>query len=100
MLLICVLCFLNANNVTDMCFMFFKCSSLEVLNISNFNTENVSDMSNMFYGCSSLKELNLSNFNTKRVINMKSMFYGCSAELIFKIRSQYNNFKENVFDYL
>ena len=44
----------------------------------------------MFNGCSSLEELNLSNFNTNNVINMINMFHGCSSELIEKIKAQYN----------
>ena len=42
--------------------MFYECSSLKELNISNFNTNKVNDMSYMFNEYSSLKELNLSNF--------------------------------------
>ena len=37
--------------------MFFGCSSLKEINLSNFNTDNVNDMSCMFYECSSLKKL-------------------------------------------
>ena len=51
-------------------------------------------MSYMFYGCSSLKELNLSNFNTNNVRYMSNMFYGCSGELIKKIN--FNNHKESI----
>ena len=51
----------------------------------------------MFYGCSSLKELNLSNFNTNNVTNMNSMFSRCSDELKLKIRSKYKNFHEIAF---
>ena len=54
-------------------------------------------MSHMFYGCSSLKELNLSNFNTNNVTNMECMFYGCSNELKNKIKSDYKNIKEEAF---
>ena len=39
--------------------MFYECSSLKELNLSNFNTNNVTNMSHMFYGCSSLKEINI-----------------------------------------
>ena len=39
--------------------MFWGCSSLKELNISNFNTNNVTNMYGMFQECSSLKELNL-----------------------------------------
>ena len=47
--------------------MFYGCSLLQELNISNFRTKNVTDMSEMFSGCSSLKELNLNNFNTNLI---------------------------------
>ena len=65
-------------NVTDMSYMFFECSSLNDLpDISKWNTQNLTNMSCMFWGCSSLKELNLSNFNTNNVGNMGFMFCGC-----------------------
>ena len=57
--------------------MFDGCSSLKVLNISNFNTNNATNMSEMFSWCSSLKVLNLSNFNTNNVTHMSNMFNGC-----------------------
>ena len=47
----------------------------------------------MFYGCSSLKELNLSNFNTNNVIYMNSMFNGCSEQFKNQIKSEYKNIK-------
>ena len=64
----------DTSRVTDMRYMFYNCSSLTKLNLSNFNTENVKDMSGMFSGCSSLTELDLSNFNTKNVTNTSGMF--------------------------
>ena len=50
----------------------------------------------MFYGCSSLDELNLSNFNTDNVTNMSSMFSGCSNQ--FRNKIQYKNIEEDAFD--
>ena len=35
----------------------------------------------MFFECSSLKELNISNFNTNKVNNSFYMFDGCSNKL-------------------
>ena len=70
---------LNTSAVTDMSAMFFRCSSLTELNVSDFNTSAVTDMSVMFSGCSGLKELNVSNFNTSKVKNMRSMFSYCSS---------------------
>ena len=42
-----------------MSYMFYGCSSLEELNLSNFNTINVTETNDIFSGCSSLKELNI-----------------------------------------
>ena len=57
-----------------MSYMFFGCSSLTSLNLSNFNINNVNNMSYMFYNCTSLISLNLSNFNTNNVKDMNSIF--------------------------
>ncbi len=59
--------------------MFWGCSALTSLDLSNFNTANVMDMGNMFLNCSVLTSLDLSNFNTKEVRYMHSMFSDCSA---------------------
>ena len=53
----------NSNNVNNMSYIFYGCSSLTSLNLSN----NVNNMNHMFYGCSSLISLDLSNFNTNNV---------------------------------
>ncbi len=50
--------------------MFYECSSLTNIDLSNFYTQNVTNMSNMFYGCNSLSNINLSNFNTQNVTNV------------------------------
>ena len=69
----------NTSNVTNMSFMFNMCSSLTILYLSNFNTSNVTEMQNMFCDCSSLTNLDLSSFNTSEVIGMQGMFSGCSS---------------------
>ena len=69
----------NTKNVTDMKFMFSKCSNLKELDLKNFDTSNVTDMTHMFSGCSSLTKLDLLNFNTKNVTSMFWMFSGCSS---------------------
>ena len=43
-------------------------------------------MGNMFYGCSSLKELNISNFYINDETNMSNMLEGCTEELKKKIK--------------
>ena len=59
--------------------MFYKCSSLQSINLSSFNTTNVEDMRCMLLGCSSLQSIDLSSFNTTNVNNMSLMFDGCSS---------------------
>ena len=71
--------YLNTANVENMSYMFYDCSALKSLDLTNFNTANVEYMNNMFDGCSALESLNLTNFNTANVENMSSMFYDCSA---------------------
>ena len=66
-------------NLTKTDFMFYNCSSLSKIDLSNFNTQNVINMHSMFNGCSSLSKIDLSNFNTKNVTNMRNMFCGCSS---------------------
>ena len=77
--------------------MFYKCSLLEKLNFSNFNTDNLTDMSYMFCECYSLKEINLKNFDTENVYNINHMFNGCSDEFKNKLKSQFNNIKDESF---
>ena len=71
--------YLNTDNVTTMCAMFYNCSGLTTLDLSSFNTDEVTDMSGMFWDCSSLTSLDLSSFNTAEVTYMGYMFYGCSS---------------------
>ena len=87
----------NTNNVTLMDCMFYECLSLEDLNLNNFNFNKVTIMNSMFYKCKLLKELNLNNFNTNNETHMYDMFYGCSNELIMKIKTQYQNIKNQAF---
>ena len=60
------------NKVTDMRYMFDKCSSLSSLpDISKWNTNNAKNMSDMFYKCSSLSSLpDISKWNTNNVKEM------------------------------
>ena len=69
----------NTSKVTNMSNMFFNCSSLTNLDLSGFNTSSVTTMNDMFSWCESLTSIKLSSFNTSKVTNMKSMFYNCSS---------------------
>ena len=58
---------------------FYSCSNLEnIVGMEYLNTSKVTNMEGMFYNCSNLKSLNVSNLSTSNVANMSSMFEGCS----------------------
>ena len=67
------------NNINNTGYMFFECSDIIEIDLSNFDTSQVTDMSCMFDGFLSLTSLNLNNFDTSRVIDMASMFRSCTS---------------------
>ena len=69
----------NSSKVTDMESMFSCCSSLTSIDFTNFDTSQVTDIGYMFYECSSLTSIDLSNFNTSQVLVMSDLFYGCTS---------------------
>ena len=69
----------DTKDVINMSYMFYMCSNLTKVNLSNINTQKVNNMKLMFYNCSSLTNLNLSSFDTRNVKDMKMMFYNCSS---------------------
>ena len=77
----------DTSNVTNMNFMFYGCSGLTELDVTNFDTSNVTNMNFMFYGCRGLTKLDVSNFNTANVTNMTSMFYNCSSLKSIKLNN-------------
>ncbi len=71
---------LNTASVTNMESMFFYCSSLTTLDLSNFNTENVTNMDGMFLECKSLTTILIdeSKWTTSNVDGSASyMFLDC-----------------------
>ncbi len=69
--------YLDTSEVTDMNSMFYWCTSLKEIDVSNFNTSKVTDMTYMFYHCEQITDLDLSGFDTSNVTSMSNMFAGC-----------------------
>ena len=69
----------NTSNVTNMNSMFYGCSGLKSLDLSNFDTSKVTNMGSMFSACIGLKSLDVSNFDTSKVTVMNYMFHNCSG---------------------
>ncbi len=87
------------NKVINMKFMFHKCKSLSNISLSNINTNNVYPMDYMFSECSSLTSLNLSNFNTNNVNDMRGMFYNSSSLTSLNL-SNFNTNNVNNMSYM
>ncbi len=69
---------LNTSEVKNMSGMFWHCSKLTSIDLSEFNTKNVTRMDSMFSLCNSIITLDLSGFDTKNVTSMSYMFCNCS----------------------
>ena len=69
--------------------MFSNCSSLEFLDIRNFNTTGIKSMEAVFFGCKSLKSLDLSSFNTESVQSMYQMFRLCNSLTSLDLKNFY-----------
>ena len=70
--------YLNTEKVTNMKDMFYRCSALTSLDLSNFNTAEVKDMTEMFCSCSALTTIFVSDkFVTGQVTSSVDMFSGC-----------------------
>ena len=70
----------DLSGVYDMAYMFAGCTSLKNLpGIAYVNISNAVNMNSMFEGCTSLQTLNLNGWEPSKVENASKMFYGCSA---------------------
>ena len=58
---------------------FYKFNKKGKYNIKYNFKKNIRNLNYMFFGCSSLTNLNLSNFNTQNVTNMEFMFCNCNS---------------------
>lgn len=70
---------LDVSNVTNMSNMFYSCTKLTSLDVSNWDTSNVATMGSMFYYCTNLTTINgIENWDTSKLTIMGSMFVNCS----------------------
>ena len=64
---------------TSIEYLFYQCSNITKIDLSNFDTSSVIKMAHLFHGCLSLTSINFTNFKTNLVERMESMFYGCQS---------------------
>ena len=73
-----IYCSFDTSKVTNMGHMFYKCSSLISLDLTNFCTSKAEAMDYMFAECSSLISLNLDNFDLSSMTYIDNIFDGCT----------------------
>lgn len=78
--------------------MFNGCTSLESVKLDGFNTSQVTLMDNMFVNCKSLKSLDLSGFDTQNVTTMGAMFQGCESLESIKFPTSMTTSKLNMIE--
>ena len=61
--------------------MFYNCTSIVWIDLSDFDTSQVSNMERIVSECGSLTSINLNNLNTQKLKNMNAMFYNCYSLL-------------------
>ena len=60
--------------------MFYRCESLESIDVSNWDVSNVKDMHSMFEGCESLESIDVSKWDVRNIRDIKNMFNGCKFD--------------------
>ncbi|MCR4895826.1 MAG: DUF4214 domain-containing protein [Lachnospiraceae bacterium] len=69
----------NGVVIDSMYYMFYGCTRLTSVNLTNMNLQNVTDAECAFYGCSALTSLDLSGWDMSGVTDAYGMLSGCSA---------------------
>ena len=67
----------ETSSLTNMTELFASCSSLKMVDLTEFDTSNVEKMDSLFVGCSELTNIHFGQINTKKVVTMREMFNGC-----------------------
>ena len=81
--------------------MFYDCTSLTEIDLSNFNFSNLNSggsFNNFCYNCSSLEYLTISNFSNNNLINFGNAFYGTIVYAYVFCRNCINDKKSGTFE--
>ena len=98
--------YLNTSEVKSMYSMFFMCTQITTLNLSDFETSKVTDMSNMFGSCDALTTIYVSDkFTIDKVTSDEYMFRYCdklkgaSSYIWGNWNKNYANYHTGYFSY-
>lgn len=70
---------LDMSNAITIDNMFYTCSAVRSLDVSNWDLSSCTNMFATFYGCSALASLDVSKWDVSNVTNMSRMFQLCSS---------------------
>ena len=70
---------IDFSKVTDISFMFYGCTGLKEIDVSNWDVSNVTNFDH-FAAHAKLKRKGIENWNTASAINMNAMFHNCAEE--------------------
>ena len=68
----------DTTNIKSIQSMFYKCTKLVSVDISNFNIQNINSTAYLFYSCSILNTLKLPKTQSPLLERVESMFFGCN----------------------
>lgn len=77
---------IDVTGMRNASYLFYDCSSLTDVDLSDFSTGNITNMSYMFYKCQSLEQLDVDEWDTGKVTNMRYMFSYCSSLKTLNVR--------------
>ena len=77
---------LDISKAEALSYVFYACSALTQLDLSNWDTRNIQYMIGTFSGCNNLTEINCSRWNTSKVYNMQVAFYNCKSLQTIPVR--------------
>ena len=86
----------DTSSVTNMAHLFHGCSSLTSVNLNGLKTDILEHTDSMFQECPLLKSLDLSMFNTANVVFFHSMFYNCLSITSLDLSNFITNKAENM----
>lgn len=79
---------MNVGNVTSMYSTFENCRALTSLNLDNWSpSDSLTSIQSMFYNCSGLTSLDLSDWNVSNVTNCQTTFAGCRGLTSLSLRN-------------
>jgi surface protein len=77
----------DVSNVTTMIQTFDSCSQLQQLDVSRWDVRSLTNLQGAFSYCSQLQQLDVSSWDVKNLVNIGNLFQGCFAIKLLDLRN-------------